>query len=105
MDVGHKCHDEAALAGLCDGTNDCPHRRCVNLDHLKAEPRRDNLLASPLTQCSINKAKTECKRGHPFDEENTRIRKDGNRSCKTCDRMTKEDRKKWEIEHAEQGEE
>lgn len=29
---------------------------------------------------------TECQRGHPFDEANTIIRKDGRRRCRACTR-------------------
>ena len=39
---------------------------------------------------SYNARKTHCKRGHPFNEENTRIRTSPNgrprRSCRVCDR-------------------
>lgn len=31
-----------------------------------------------------NARKTHCKRGHPFDEENTRVEPDGARECRTC---------------------
>lgn len=31
-----------------------------------------------------NARKTHCKRGHPFDEENTRVEADGSRECRTC---------------------
>ena len=32
------------------------------------------------------KKKTHCAKGHPFDDENTRITKSGSRSCKECNR-------------------
>jgi len=32
-----------------------------------------------------NSEKTRCKRGHPFDEENTRVTNAG-RDCRRCDR-------------------
>ncbi len=48
-DVGHKCHDEAAHAGLCDGVP-CQHQICLNPNHLKAETRLENLMASPFTE-------------------------------------------------------
>lgn len=100
-DVGHKCHDEAAAAGLCNDPEQCSHRPCCNPEHLKAEPRGSNLLASPLTQASINKAKTQCKRSHLFNEENTRIKKGtDHRSCKTCDKMTSAERAEWDRKHA-----
>ena len=93
-DVGHKCHDDAARAGLCQPQNvrDCPHRQCINPAHLQAEPHGANLLASPLTLASINKAKTHCKRNHEFTSENTGLRKNKWRYCLACNRMTKEER-------------
>jgi hypothetical protein len=51
----------------------CRNRGCTNPDHLEAVPPRVNILRSPFTQASINKAKTHCLRGHPFDEENTYV--------------------------------
>lgn len=30
--------------------------------------------------------RTNCPHGHPFDENNTAMKKDGSRRCKTCDR-------------------
>lgn len=32
----------------------------------------------------LGKRKTHCQNGHPFDEKNTRIRKNGQRSCRAC---------------------
>jgi hypothetical protein len=33
-------------------------------------------------------SRTACVHGHPFDEENTRTRKDGSRECRACDRIS-----------------
>ncbi len=82
-DVDHECHNWLAEAGLCDGGK-CAERLCVNPEHLVAKPHAANLLASPLTQASINKSKTECINGHEFTSENTRIKDDGTRQCRTC---------------------
>jgi hypothetical protein len=49
MQVGHKCHDEAAARGECRGGRSCPHRACVNPDHLYEQSEHDNWLASPHT--------------------------------------------------------
>jgi hypothetical protein len=62
----------------------CRVRNCINPDHLEAVPHRVNCHRSPLTRQSINAAKTECKRGHPFDERNTYRYPDGRRECRTC---------------------
>lgn len=68
-----------------------------HLDGDKSNNRLDNLAwgtSSDNTRDSIrhgtfrhwNSLKTECKRGHPFTEENTHIQSDGARLCLTCKR-------------------
>jgi hypothetical protein len=101
LDVGHKCHDRAAQAGECTDEDVCMHRRCINPEHLKAEPRNDNLNDSPLTQASINKAKTHCKRHHEFTPENTRMKGPNKqwRDCRACGKMTKVERDEWDRTH------
>ncbi len=39
-----------------------------------------------LEAAAWKKHRTHCIHGHPFNEENTRIKSDGSRGCKTCDR-------------------
>lgn len=82
MTLDHECHN---LSG-CNMVHDCLHRRCVNPEHLMAKPHRNNLLASPNTQASINAAKTHCKRGHEFTPENTYLNSRGGRVCRECQR-------------------
>ena len=41
---------------------------------------------------ALNASKTHCKRGHPFNFENTRHRKTG-RACRTCDRAGEQARR------------
>jgi group I intron endonuclease len=48
---------------------------------LSEERKRNMSLAS------YWRKKTHCIRGHPFNEENTRFRKDGGRDCRTCGRL------------------
>jgi hypothetical protein len=81
-DVAHECADLRALLGM-DAT---VSRRCVNPVHLAAMPRRQNLLQSPLTQASVNKAKTHCPRGHALTPENNTNAKAaiGQRECAIC---------------------
>ena len=62
----------------------CRNRLCVNPKHLEPVTPKENLLRSPLTVPSINKAKTHCPSGHPYDENNTQTQKDGSRKCKVC---------------------
>lgn len=40
----------------------------------------------PLINGAYQRAKTECPQGHLYDEVNTRIERDGSRSCRICER-------------------
>lgn len=71
----------------------CRVRHCINPDHLEPVTRAENLRRSDLVgglrsvgPVAENAAKTHCIHGHPFDEENTHIERDGKRRCRTCDR-------------------
>ena len=70
--VDHQCHNEAAAAGLCDGSA-CAHRRCWNPAHLIDRSQGDNTLASPTSVAGRNARKTHCKNGHEFTPENTDV--------------------------------
>jgi hypothetical protein len=59
----------------------CRVRSCVNLDHLEAVPHRENI------KLGVQGAKTRCANGHPFTPENTTVRANGTRNCKTCDKI------------------
>lgn len=66
--VDHACHDSI----LCRELASCPHRRCVNPDHLVV-----------MTPGANNRRKYEsgtCRKGHPYSE-----RSDGRHRCRTCD--------------------
>ena len=67
----------------------CRNRACVNVDHLEPVTQGENALRGT-GPFAINAAKTRCKRGHEFTEENTRVSKAGNRNCVTCLAMTNE---------------
>lgn len=81
LDIDHLCHQPP-----CPGGDECPHRSCVNPDHLEPVTRGENLLRSPLTVPGRNERKTHCPAGHPYDEKNTRIERDGGRKCRACGR-------------------
>lgn len=59
----------------------CIGRACVR--HVRPATRQENLLRGE-TVASAHLARTHCNNGHPFTPENTYIRTDGYRSCRTC---------------------
>lgn len=61
----------------------CRVRCCVNPDHLEQVTPRDNVIRGDSFAAKEAK-KTHCKRGHPFDEKNTRITPKGHRDCRAC---------------------
>jgi HNH endonuclease len=74
----------------------CRVRLCVNPDHLEPVTPQENWLRSHTPVGRVSPL-GECRRGHPFDEENTYLYK-GVRSCKTCRKVRESARR--EREHA-----
>jgi hypothetical protein len=72
--------------GLCV-CHSCDNPRCCNPVHLFLGSRGDNNRdrAQKGRTRSANAAKTHCRRGHPYDDQNTSW-SDGKRWCKTCKR-------------------
>ena len=63
----------------------CRNRWCANPFHLRLVTPRVNTLENNDCPSAKNARKTHCKHGHPFDEANTYIRKDGmGRMCRRC---------------------
>ena len=88
--LDHECHNQDES---CAGGPTCLHRRCVNWEHMAPKPQRENLRASRHTEASVNAAKTHCKRGHEFTNENTRVSPSGRRICRECARSTQRERR------------
>ncbi|MEU9699553.1 HNH endonuclease [Streptomyces sp. NPDC047981] len=76
MVVDHTCH----VPGECPGGPLCPHRPCINPEHLEVVP--------PAMNTSIARAARlrpeQCKRGHVFSPENTYTDSRGSRHCRAC---------------------
>lgn len=75
LQVDHRCHTRE-----CGKTDDCPHRRCVNPDHLKAVTAMKNL------QRAKGFTDTHCTRGHAYD--GPRRRGSRYRTCRVCQRAS-----------------
>ena len=74
----------------------CRVHNCVNPAHLEPVTSRENSLRGRNYQSE----KTCCKRGHPFDEANTRLPSNGQRECRACNRdRARERRRLRKAEH------
>ena len=60
----------------------CRIRHCVNPAHLEPVPGQVNTLRG-ISPSAQNAKKTRCPKGHPYDEENTRLYR-GRRYCRAC---------------------
>jgi hypothetical protein len=69
---------------------ECRHLNGNRLDNcaenLRWGTRSENMLDRVEHGTHHHANKTHCRRGHPFDEANTMIRKNGARACRTCQR-------------------
>jgi hypothetical protein len=89
----HRLAYKAVIGAIPDGlTLDhlCRVKHCVNPGHLDPCTAGENARRSPLAPYNVKAAQTHCKRGHVFDERNTR-RAPGRRtrSCRTCERTAR----------------
>ena len=79
LQLDHLCHDPA----VCRLSTRCPHRRCVNPDHLAPATAAANSLRSN-SFAAVNARKTRCDHDHEYDAANTYRRPDGHRDCRAC---------------------
>ena len=59
----------------------CMNRNCINPAHLQPVTRGQHQILEPRRFVGDV---THCKQGHAFDAENTRINRNGRRSCRKC---------------------
>lgn len=83
--VDHRCH----VAGECTLGRACPHRRCVNPDHLRRITNEENVKRGNWASASAEarRPKSLCVRGH---------RKAPGKGCTTCARDRRRDfKERW----------
>ena len=68
------------ISHLCEVTS------CVRRSHLSVMTPKENMRYGNGKNAQKARA-TRCHRGHPFDEANTFIRKNGTRQCLACNRL------------------
>jgi hypothetical protein len=61
----------------------CRNRRCVNTEHMELILHGENVLRG-IGPGAMNRRKTHCINGHPFDESNTYLTSQARRHCRIC---------------------
>jgi hypothetical protein len=90
--TGYKIHTMVAIAFIGPrpkGMEVCHkdgNKLNNNRSNLKYDTHRNNTRERVLHGHHYQAAKTHCDSGHEFTLENTRIRSDGSRTCRTCER-------------------
>lgn len=93
-------HKGPIAPGL-DCLHECDNPPCCNPDHLWAGTQRENSLDMVSKGRTDAQKRTHCKRGHPYDDENTsRYGKNQWRDCKICARGRMRIRAGWPEELA-----
>lgn len=73
----------------------CRNRACVRPSHLEAVTLAENARRGQgwLLHAMRLRRRTQCIRGHQFDGDNTLVRRNGTRLCRTCHRERERARK------------
>lgn len=95
--VMHELHSGPIPEGY-DIDHLCRNRACCNPSHLEAVTRAVNAARTPpgargQNRATVEKAKTHCPQGHPYDDENTRTNAAGHRWCRACQRARYQSKK------------
>lgn len=77
--IDHLCHTLE-----CKGNALCPHRRCVNVDHMEIVSADENKRRG--RSWRWRKEVTHCPHGHEYTADNTGRTKSGSRYCRACKR-------------------
>ena len=68
----------------------CRNRKCANPSHLEAVTNKENSHRG--VGFGSRTHQTHCVHGHEFTPQNTYVRREGTRNCKTCQRASE---RKW----------
>lgn len=73
----------------------CRVRGCVNPDHVEPVTNRENTIRGVAAEVNGERMKsiTHCPSGHPYSSDNTYIRPNGWRTCRTCHREQERERR------------
>lgn len=71
----------------------CRNRACCNPEHLEPVTNRENWLRGQ-HHTAVMLRDGVCKRGHQMTAENTRVRSDGSRCCRECNRLMAAERRR-----------
>lgn len=87
--IDHRCHNEAVARGECAGGEECPHRRCVNPDHLEAVSHQVNIARGALGY----ESRSKCRKGvHDITETDAWFVGVHGRQCRGCIRDRNKER-------------
>lgn len=84
----HRMAYELATGAIPDGLvidHLCRNPACVNPAHLDPVKHRENILRG-VGQLADRARQTVCKHGHPLTGDNVKVRKEGWRQCRECNR-------------------
>lgn len=85
MTIDHLCHTRDTS---CSAGGSCPHRRCVNPEHLEPVTQRENVARGRHPIAKVI-GSGRCINGHELTEANTYTRPNGSKVCRTCQRKAK----------------
>ena len=92
MTTAQRAVYEALVGPVPDGLeldHLCRNPSCVRPDHLEPVTHQENMRRGDAGL--LNASKTHCVRGHLLDAENLRVRPDGRRQCRECQRVLDRD--------------